>query len=216
MAMYVFGSVFPSILSSFAFALNFSTSTFGYEPETGPVTSIRGWWWFLIKGIFFVSAGIVVFAGRAGASVGSGILVCVSMLGIGMSQLLFAVVNRKNLPGWSWTLGSGIIDLAAGFYLALFPIIMLATLTFFVGFWLLFRSSYFMGISLDLQSYRVSGWGWLFTGGLVMMILSGITLYCPSASAICIVLWSGVAYMAGGVLSIVIGIKFRDLHIKKP
>ena len=178
--------------------------------ETGLVASIRGWWWFLIKGIFFVITGVVILLGPVKAFVGSGMLVCISMLGIGISQLLFAITNRKTLPGWGWTLASGIIDLAAGFYLALFPIVMQATLPFILGFWLLFRSSYFMGISLDLQSYRISGWGWLFAGGLVLMTLSGITLYFPSDAATGMVLWSGTAFVAGGVLSVVIAIKFRE------
>ena len=178
--------------------------------ETGLIASVRGWWWFLIKGIFFVITGIVILSGPMEAYAGSGILVCIPVLGIGISQLLFAITNRKILPGWSWTLASGIIDLAAGFYLALFPIITLATLPFLAGFWLLFRSTYFMGISLDLQSYRISGWGWLFAGGLVLMTLSGITLYFPSDAAICFILWSGTAFLAGGVLSVVIAIKFRE------
>jgi|GEM_PF-4604588 len=29
-------------------------------PETGLIISNRGWWWFLIKGIFFVITGIVI------------------------------------------------------------------------------------------------------------------------------------------------------------
>ena len=181
-------------------------------PETGLIVSIRGWWWFLIKGSFFFITGIIILLGTLEAYVGSGILVCISMLGIGISQLLFAITNRKILPAWGWTLASGIIDLAAGVYLALFPIIMLATLPFFVGFWLLFRSSYFMGISLDLQSYRISGWGWLFAGGLVLMTLSGITLYFPSEAGISVVLWSGTAFLAGGVLSVVTAIKFRGFE----
>ena len=177
--------------------------------ESDRNASIRGWWWFLIKGIFFVITGIVIFSRPVEAYVGSGILICTSMLGIGISQLLFAVTNRKTFPGWGWTLASGIIDLAAGLYLALFPIITLTTLPFFVGFWLLFRSSYFIGISLDLQSYRISGWGWLFSGGGILMALSGVILYFPSDAAIAIVLWTGTAFLVGGVLSIVIGIKFR-------
>jgi len=183
--------------------------------ETGLIISIRGWWWFLIKGIFFVITGVIILSGTMETYVGSEILVCISILGIGVSQLLFAIINRKILPGWGWTFASGIIDVVAGFYLALCPIIMLATLSFFVGFWLLFRSAYFMGVSLDLQSYQVSGWGWLFAGGLVLMTLSGITLYFPSDAATGIVLWSGTAFLAGGVLSIVIAMKFRGFDKEK-
>jgi len=179
-------------------------------PESDGITSIRGWWWFLIKGILFVVTAIAIFPTPVDANAGSGTLICISMLGIGMSQLLFAITNRKNFPGWGWTLASGIIDLAACFYLALFPIITLATLPFFVGFWLLFRSSYFIGISLDFQSYRISGWGWLFAGGGVLMALSGIILYFPSDAAIDIVRWSGTAFLAGGVLCVIIAIKFRE------
>src|ERR1700754_1654836 len=171
-SMFVFGRFFPSILTSFVFRFEPSLSQHStMTQETGLIPSIRGWWWFLIKGIFFVITGVVILMGTLEAYVGSGILVYISVLGIGISQLLFAITNRKILPGWGWTFASGIIDLAAGFYLALSPINLLATLPFFVGFWLLFRSSYFMGISLDLQSYRRSGWGWLFAGGLALMTL---------------------------------------------
>ena len=209
--MFVFGRFFPSILSSFVVRFEpslpqHSTMTL----ETGLIASVRGWWWFLIKGIFFVITGIVILSGPVEAYVGSGILVCIPVLGIGISQLLFAITNREILPGWGWTLASGIIDLAAGFYVALFPIITLATLPFFAGFWLLFRSSYFIGISLDLQSYRRSGWGWLFAGGLVLMTLSCLTLYFPSDAATGFILWAGTAFLAGGVMSVVIAIKFRD------
>ena len=178
-------------------------------PGSDGIATIRGWWWFLIKGILFVVTAIAIFPTPVNAYAGSGTLICIAMLGIGISQLLFAITNRKTFPGWGWTLASGIIDLAACLYLALFPIVTLTTLLFFIGFWLLFRSSYFMGIALDLQSYRIRGWGWLFAGGGVLMALSGIILYTPSDAAICIARWAGTAFLAAGALSLVIAIKFR-------
>ena len=82
--------------------------------ETDGITSIRGWWWFLIKSLLFIIIGLVILSRPVEAFVGSGILVSLSMLGIGVSQLLFAITNRNSLAGWGWTLASGIIDLAAG------------------------------------------------------------------------------------------------------
>lgn len=176
--------------------------------ESEGIVSIRGWWWFLIKATFFVVTGIAILSGPVETYLGSRILAGLGILGIGISQLLFALINR-NMAGWGWTFASGLIDLAAGSCLLLYPFITLATLPFFVGFWLLFRASYFIGVSLDLQAYQASGWGWLFAGGGVLMALSGIILYFPADAASAIVGLSGSAFLIGSALSLVIAIKFR-------
>ncbi len=97
----------------------------------------------------------------------------------------------------------------------MFPAITMATLPYFVGFWLLFRSFYIMGASFDLNSLQIPGWGWLFGGGLLLMILSSLILYYPLAGAVGIVSVSGAAFLMGGILSIAMGFKLKQFSITK-
>ncbi|HEV2479486.1 MAG TPA: DUF308 domain-containing protein [Puia sp.] len=175
------------------------------------IGAVRNWWWFIIIGVLFLVSGIAVLSRPLEGYVGLSVLFSMSILGIGISQIVFSLGNRDVLPGWGWTLVSGIIDVAAGSYLLVFPVVTMATLPYFVGFWLMFRSFYIMGISMDLSNYKLSGWGWLFAGGLLLLIFSWLILYYPAAAAIGIVAWSGVAFLTGGVLSIVIAFKLRDV-----
>jgi uncharacterized membrane protein HdeD (DUF308 family) len=175
------------------------------------IGAVRNWWWFIIIGILFLVSGGAVLSRPLEGYVGLSVLFSFAILGIGISQIVFSVGNRDVLHGWGWTLVSGIIDVAAGSYLLVFPVVTMATLPYFVGFWLMFRSFYIMGISMDLSNYKLSGWGWLFAGGLLLLLFSWLILYYPAAAAIGIVAWSGAAFLTGGVVSIAIAFKLRGV-----
>jgi uncharacterized membrane protein HdeD (DUF308 family) len=179
------------------------------------IGAIKNWWWFIVKGILFIIAGVAVLSKPVEGYAGLSILFSVVILAIGISQLIFSFSNRQLLPGWGWTFVSGIIDIAIGLYLVMFPAITMATLPYFVGFWLLFRSFYIMGASFDLNSLQIPGWGWLFGGGLLLMILSSLILYYPLAGAVGIVSVSGAAFLMGGILSIAMGFKLKQFSITK-
>ncbi|MDR3712706.1 MAG: DUF308 domain-containing protein [Puia sp.] len=178
------------------------------------VRSIKNWWWFIIKGILFIIAGVAVLSRPVEGYLGLSVLFSMIILGIGISQLVFSIGNRQSLPGWGWTLASGIIDIAIGVYLLLFPILTMATLPFFVGFWLLFRAFYIMGMSFDLSNLQASGWGWLLAGGILLAILSLLILYYPAAGIIGIVGCSGSAFIVAGIATIAMAFKFRDIKEK--
>lgn len=177
------------------------------------IGAVRNWWWFIIIGLLFIASGIAVLMRPLEGYVGLSVLFSITIMGIGISQIVFSLGNKDVLPGWGWTLVSGIIDVAIGSYLFMFPVVTMATLPYFVGFWLMFRSFYIMGISMDLQNLGISGWGWLFSGGILLLIFSGLVLYFPAAAAAGIVAWSGVAFLTGGVLSIAIAVKLRSVKI---
>ena len=175
------------------------------------IGSIKNWWWFIIKGILFIIAGIAVLSRPVEGYVGLSILFSIIILSIGISQVIFSVSNRKKLPGWGWTLVSGIIDVAVGIYLLLFPVITMATLPYFVGFWLMFRAFFIMGAAFDLDNFQVSGWGWVFAGGILLLILSFLIIYFPVAGIAGIIACSGAAFLTAGMLTIVMAFKLRDI-----
>jgi len=175
------------------------------------VSSVRNWWWFIIKGLLLIAAGVAVLARPLAGYVGLSILFSIVILGVGLSQIFFAAANNRSLKGWGWMLASGIIDVAVGGFLLIYPLITMATLPFFVGFWLMFRAFFLMGISFDLSSLGISNWGWYLVGGILLLILSGMILYYPAAGAVSIVAWSAAAFIVAGVFNIALAFKLNSI-----
>lgn len=170
---------------------------------------IKNWWWFLVIGLFSIAASVTIFARPVAGYVTLSVLFSIVMVSTGLSQIFFSLSVNRIMRGWGWTLVSGILDLAIGSYLLMYPVVTMATLPFFVGFYLVFRSFYIMGAAFDLNSFGVPGWGWLFAGGLLLLALGFLTLYYPAAGAIGIVATSGSAFLVSGLLSIVLGFQLK-------
>jgi uncharacterized membrane protein HdeD (DUF308 family) len=172
---------------------------------------VKNWWWFLITGLLFIATGIAIYARPAEGYLGLSVLFSVVIISSGLSQIFFASSNSKGLKGWGWILVSGIVDLAIGTYLLVYPVLTMATLPYFVGFWLIIRSFYMMGFSFDLKNLKTSGWGWLLFGGLVMLVLGLLVIYYPAAGVVSIIAVSGSAFILGGILNIYVSFQLKDL-----
>ena len=174
-------------------------------------TGIKNWWWFIVKGLLLIIAGIAIFSRPLEGYVGLSVLFSLVILGAGFAQIFFASSNRDVLKGWGWTLASGILDVVIGIYLLTFPLVTMATLPFILGFWLIFRSFYLAGMAFDLQSWGVTDWGWLLFGGIVSSILGFFVLYYPGAGAVSIIYVSGSAFIVAGVFNLYLSIKLKGI-----
>jgi uncharacterized membrane protein HdeD (DUF308 family) len=172
---------------------------------------VRNWWWFIVKGLLFIIAGIAIFYRPAEGYLGLSILFSLVMLGSGLAQIFFAIANSDILPGWGWTLTSGILDLAIGIYLMAYPAVTMVSLPYILGFWLMFAAFYLMGAAFDLRNLWISDWGWLLFGGLLTMVCSFLVLYYPAAGVVSIVTWSGIAFLVGGVFNFILAFKLKSV-----
>lgn len=176
-------------------------------------SGIKNWWWFLIKGLLLIATGIAIFARPVAGYVGLSILFAIVIISSGVTQIMFATSNKALLKGWGWTLVSGILDLAIGIYLAMYPAVTMATLPFFVGFWLIYKSFYLMGASFDLSDLGLSGWGWLFFGGVLVLLSGFYVIYYPVDGALGIVAVSGTAFILAGILYSILSLKLKDIKV---
>jgi hypothetical protein len=172
---------------------------------------VKNWWLFLVSGLFFVAAGVAIYAEPANGYVSLSILFSIMMVTSGFSQIFFASSNSGILKGWGWVLVSGIIDLALGTYLLIYPAVTMVTLPYFVGFWLIIRSFYLMGTSFDLRNLGVAGWGWLLFGGILLLIFGGVIVYYPAAGVVSIIAFSGSAFIVGGFLNIYLAFQLKNV-----
>lgn len=176
-------------------------------------SSIKHWWWFLVKGLLLIATGIVIFVHPVAGYAGLSILFSVVIIVSGITQVMFATSNRTLLKGWGWTLVSGILDLAIGIYLSMYPALTMATLPFFVGFWLVYKSFYLMGAAFDLNDLGIPGWGWLLLGGILVLFAGFYVIYYPVDGAIGIVAVSGTAFILAGILYSILSFKLKDIKV---
>jgi uncharacterized membrane protein HdeD (DUF308 family) len=170
---------------------------------------LKQWWWFLVIGVLSLITGIVILSKPAESYISLSILFSLIMAGTGFSQIVFAISARDDLKGWGWTLASGIFDFALGTFLLIYPTVTMATLPFFVGFYLLFRGFYLTGASIDLNAIGMRGWGWVLTGGISLTALGFLTIYRPAVGAIGIVAISGTAFIVSGIFSMVLAFQLK-------
>ena len=170
---------------------------------------LKQWWWFLVIGILGLITGITILSKPAESYISLSILFSLIMAGTGFSQIVFAISARNDLKGWGWTLASGILDFALGSFLLIYPAITMASLPFFVGFYLLFRGFYLIGASIDLNTIGMRGWGWILTGGILLVVLGFLTMYRPGVGAIGIVAFSGTAFIVSGISSMLLAFQLK-------
>jgi Short repeat of unknown function (DUF308) len=175
-------------------------------------SDVRNWWWFVVKGLLLIIAGVAIFARPLDGYAGLSVLFSMVMLGAGLAQIFFASSNSDVLKGWGWTLASGILDVVIGIYLLTFPLVTMVTLPFILGFWLLFRSFYLIGASFDLKGLGIANWGWLLFGGILSTILGFFVLYYPGAGAISIIFVSGSAFTVAGVFNLYLAVKLKAMR----
>ena len=182
--------------------------------------NVKNWWWFLVSGLLFIATGIAIYGWPVASYVSLSIVFSILMLCNGFSQIVFASSNSKVLRGWGWILVSGIIDLALGTFLLVYPTVTMVTLPYFVGFWLIFRSFYLMGTAFDLKALGVRQWGWFLFGAILVLVLGGVIVYYPAAGVVSIIAFSGSAFIVGGFMNIYLafllkGVKGEVDEVKK-
>ena len=68
-----------------------------------------------------------------------------------------------------------------------------------------------MGASFDLKSMKVSGWGWLLFGGILLLASGFLVLYYPAAGVISIIAVSGSAFIIGGLMNLFLAFQLKNL-----
>lgn len=174
--------------------------------------TIKHWYIPAIVGSIFIVVGIYTFASPATSYVALSILFSLSFLFSGISEIVFSLTNRNEMDNWGWVLAFGILTTVIGGLLLSNPAVSMATLTFYVGFLILFRSISALSFSLDLRDYGISDWGALMALGVIGLIFSIIMIWNPAFAGMTIVIWTGLAFITTGIFSLYMAFKLKKLN----
>lgn len=173
-------------------------------------SKIHNWWIFLLSGILLILLGCWVLIHPLAAYAGMSIYFSVALLVNGLFEIFFSITNRKLIHGWGWYLAGGIVDLAIGVILVSNLLLAATSLALLVGFWLIYRSVLAFGRSIQLKQMGLPDWGWLMVIGVIGLILSFMIIYNPLLGASTLVVWTGLALLAGGIFYIYFSFRLRS------
>ena len=172
--------------------------------------TIKRWYLMLIVGIIFVVMGIWTFTTPLTSYAALSIVFALGFLINGITEVVFALGNRDY--NWGWSLALGILSAIVGILMLLNPGITMATLPYYVGFTLLFRSISGMVTAYEMQEYGILDWGSLMVNAVLGLLLSFILLWNPVFAGVNVVIWTAVTFIVLGCYTIYYSFKLRKLN----
>nr|WP_321227933.1 DUF308 domain-containing protein [uncultured Psychroserpens sp.] len=174
-------------------------------------SAVKNWWISLLIGVLYIIAGVWVFQTPLASYVSLSIVFSVFIFISGISQIVFSISNKSDIQGWGWYLAGGILDLIIGVLLISHPLMTMAILPFYVGFWLLFQGFMAIGLSFQFKSVDVPNWGWLLFLGLLTIVFSFLLLANPVFAGLSIVYMTAMAFITAGVFRIFLAFGLKKI-----
>ena len=160
------------------------------------------WVLFLVEGIILIVLG-------AAAIIVPVIATLAFTLFIGWLFLISGVVGlittfwMRNAPGFWWSLLSGVVGIAAGIVLILWPISGTVSLTLVLIAFFVVEGIVTLMYAFEHRAQLSGRWGWMLASGIVDLILAGIIFAgLPETATWALGLLVGINLLFGGVAMI--------------
>jgi uncharacterized membrane protein HdeD (DUF308 family) len=156
----------------------------------------RHWGWFLALGILLVLVGMAAIAFPFLSTIAAKVAIGWIFLIAGIFELIHAF-SVKRWAGFFWTLLIGLLYIAAGIWLAFFPLTGILTLTIVIA--ALFIAEGIMEFIMGFRMRPHEGWGWVVFSGLVA-VAAGllIALSLPESAVWALGLLAGINLLFSG------------------
>ena len=167
--------------------------------------------------VLFLVEGIVLLVLGAAAIIVPVIATLAFTLLIGWLFLISGVVGlittfwMRNVPGFWWALISGVVGIAAGIVLLLWPISGTVSLTLLLIAFFLVEGIVTLMYAFEHRA-RLSGrWGWMLASGIVDLILAGIIFAgLPESATWALGLLVGINLLFGGAAMVAMALAARS------
>lgn len=164
------------------------------------------WWLFVIAGIFWIWLGFIVLNFDATTVALISALVGVLLIVAGVEELMSMFV----MSGWRWLHGVlGVIFVGGGIFAWAYPGETFGTLALFVGWFLLIRGTFDIGVAIATHGARL--WWLGLISGVVQVVIALWAVGYPGRSAALLVLWVGIAAIMRGISDMAMGFQVRRL-----
>jgi uncharacterized membrane protein HdeD (DUF308 family) len=160
------------------------------------------WGLFLAEGIILVILGLIAILLPPLATITFTIIIGWLFLISGIVGLVTTFMMRQ-APGFWWSLLSGILGVAAGIVLLIWPISGALSLTLLLSAFFIVEGVASIMYAIDHRNQLTGRWGWMLLSGIVDLILAGIIVAgLPGTAAWALGLLVGINMLFGGTAMI--------------
>lgn len=179
--------------------------------------SVREHWvLFLIEGIVLIVLGVLAIIVPVVATIASAILIGWLFLISGVVGLITTFWAR-HAPGFSWSLLSAILGIAAGVGLLAWPVSGAISLTLLLIVFFIIEGVASIMYALEHKRELSGRWSWMLTSGIIDLILAAIILAgLPGTAAWALGLLVGVNMLFGGSAMVAMALHARGELIAPP
>lgn len=181
------------------------------------LTSLAARWWVpLFRGLAAVAFGMLTFF-----LPGLSLFALVTLYGAyaltdGAINAVYAIGERKHLPGWGWTLAGGLVGIAAGIGTFLTPGITAVVLLFLIAGSSIANGIMQVGVAIAWRK-ELKGEFWLALGGMLSIAFGAGVIMFPGAGALSLAwLIASHAVVFGVMLMLVSARLYRLGHPSTP
>ncbi len=174
-------------------------------------TAKQVWYWPVIRGVLAILFGIIALAWPDKTAA-----VVIWVIGIfavvdGIVEIVEGIRRRGTGNGTAFLVTMGVLSLAVGIVLLVWPGKTAEVLVWIIGFWAVVYGLFQTVASLDLRKVPGSGWGWGVFAGLLGLVFGLLVLFNVDAGLVSIVWILAIFAILWGVMLIAFGIQIRSL-----
>jgi uncharacterized membrane protein HdeD (DUF308 family) len=170
----------------------------------------RIWWVPVLRGAVVLVLGLFMLA-RPLETVAALVWVFGAFAVIdGVLVLVQSFADRRHGAFW-WELVGGLVEIALGVVLVLWPQPTVTVLFYFAAFWVVAVGVFAIIASIVLYRAEEVAWYWVLAFGLVNFLFGVVLLENPQTSVTVVVVLIGLFACVSGVLLVVSGLSTRAL-----
>ena len=174
-------------------------------------TAKQVWYWPVLRGVLAILFGIIALAWPDKTAA-----VIIWVIGIfavvdGIVEIIEGIRRRGTGSGTAFLVTMGVLSLAVGIVLLVWPGKTAIVLTWIVGFWAVVYGLFQTVASLDLRKVPGSGWGWGVFAGILGLVFGLLVLFNVNACLVSIVWILAIFAILWGVMLIAFGVQIRSL-----
>jgi uncharacterized membrane protein HdeD (DUF308 family) len=174
-------------------------------------TARQVWYWPVVRGVLAVVLGVVALAWPAITATAFVWAVGVFAVVDGVVEIVEGVRRRGTGRGTAFLVTIGVLSVAVGVVLLVWPGKTAVVLTWIIGFWAVVYGLFQLVASLDLRRAAGSGWVWGALAGVLGVVFGLLVLFNVNEGLVSIVWLLGLFAILWGVLLVVFGFQVRSL-----
>ncbi|MFC8923771.1 HdeD family acid-resistance protein [Cellulosimicrobium sp. NPDC057127] len=174
-------------------------------------TARQVWYWLVVRGVLAVLLGVVALAWPTITAAAFVWVVGVFAVVDGVVEIVEGVRRRGTGSGATALVTMGVVSVAVGVVLLVWPGKTAVVLTWIIGFWALLYGVVQVLASVALRRATGSGWAWGVVAGVLGVVFGLLVLLNVDEGLVSIVWLLGLFAVVWGVLLVVLGLQVRSL-----